>query len=387
MRVLISAGEASGELYGAQLMAALRRRLPGCEFFGVGGEKMRAAGCDILIDARELSVVGITEVLPHVAGIYRKFRRLVREAAARKPDFAVVIDSPAFNVRVAREMHQRGVPVFYYVAPQFWAWRQGRVKQLQRYIRKALCIFPFEERWYRERGVEAEFVGHPLSDLESPDISRQQFAAENGLDPERDWVALLPGSRRKEFSMNLPALLAAADGLGPAYQFVLPVASTLDPKWVQQRVDARGSKPVLVRDVRAALKHSRAAAVASGTATVEAALLGCPFVMVYRVSPLTYRLGKPLVKVPRYAMVNLIAGKEVVPELVQRDFTARDVAAKLREILPDGPAREKMVEGLEGVRAQLQGAAGGGGRQPAAERAAEAILQSLKERKAVQAGA
>jgi len=387
MRVLISAGEASGELYGAQLMAALRRRLPGCEFFGVGGEKMRAAGCDILIDARELSVVGITEVLPHVAGIYRKFRRLVREAAARKPDFAVVIDSPAFNVRVAREMHQRGVPVFYYVAPQFWAWRQGRVKQLQRYIRKALCIFPFEERWYRERGVEAEFVGHPLSDLESPDISRQQFAAENGLDPERDWVALLPGSRRKEFSMNLPALLAAADGLGPAYQFVLPVASTLDPKWVQQRVDARGSKPVLVRDVRAALKHSRAAAVASGTATVEAALLGCPFVMVYRVSPLTYRLGKPLVKVPRYAMVNLIAGKEVVPELVQRDFTARNVAAKLREILPDGPAREKMVEGLEGVRAQLQGAAGGGGRQPAAERAAEAILQSLKERKAVQAGA
>ncbi|HUK86521.1 MAG TPA: lipid-A-disaccharide synthase [Terriglobales bacterium] len=387
MRVLISAGEASGELYGAQFMAALRRRLPGCEFFGVGGEKMRAAGCDILIDARELSVVGITEVLPHVAGIYRKFRRLVREAAARKPDFAVVIDSPAFNVRVAREMHQRGVPVFYYVAPQFWAWRQGRVKQLQRYIRKALCIFPFEERWYRERGVEAEFVGHPLSDLESPDISRQQFAAENGLDPERDWVALLPGSRRKEFSMNLPALLAAADGLGPAYQFVLPVASTLDPKWVQQRVDARGSKPVLVRDVRAALKHSRAAAVASGTATVEAALLGCPFVMVYRVSPLTYRLGKPLVKVPRYAMVNLIAGKEVVPELVQRDFTARNVAAKLREILPDGPAREKMVEGLEGVRAQLQGAAGGGGRQPAAERAAEAILQSLKERKAVQAGA
>jgi len=387
MRVLISAGEASGELYGAQLMAALRRRLPGCEFFGVGGEKMRAAGCDILIDARELSVVGITEVLPHVAGIYRKFRRLVREAAARKPDFAVVIDSPAFNVRVARELHQRGVPVFYYVAPQFWAWRQGRVKQIQKYIRKALVIFPFEEQWYRERGVEAEFVGHPLGDLESPDISRQQFGAENGLDAEKDWVALLPGSRRKEFSMNLPALLAAADGLGPAYQFVLPVASTLDPKWVQQRVDARGSKPVLVRDVRAALKHSRAAAVASGTATVEAALLGCPFVMVYRVSPLTYRLGKPLVKVPRYAMVNLIAGKEVVPELVQRDFTARNVAAKLREILPDGPAREKMVEGLEGVRAQLQGAAGGGGRQPAAERAAEAILQSLKERKAVQAGA
>jgi lipid-A-disaccharide synthase len=385
MRVLISAGEASGELYGAQLMAALRRRLPGCEFFGVGGEKMRAAGCEILIDARELSVVGITEVLPHVAGIYRKFRRLVREAAARKPDFAVVIDSPAFNVRVAREMHQRGIPVFYYVAPQFWAWREGRVKQIQRYIRKALVIFPFEERWYRERGVDAEFVGHPLADVALPRISREQFAAENGLDPEREWIAILPGSRRKEFSMNLPALLAAAQSFDPECQFVLPVASTLDLAWAKRQVQARGGTPVLVRDVRAALKHARAAAVASGTATVEAALLGCPFVMVYRVSPLTYRLGKPLVKVPRYAMVNLIAGKEVVPELVQRDFTAKNVAAKLREILPDGPAREKMVAELAAVRAQLQGPAGGAGRQPAAERAAEAMGRSLKAGKAAKA--
>ncbi|HYX68945.1 MAG TPA: lipid-A-disaccharide synthase [Terriglobales bacterium] len=436
MRVLISAGEASGELYGSQLMATLKRRLPGCEFFGVGGEKMRAAGCEILIDARELSVVGITEVLPHVAGIYRKFRRLVREAAARKPDFAVVIDSPAFNVRVARELHQRGVPVFYYVAPQFWAWRQGRVKQIQKYIRKALVIFPFEEQWYRERGVEAEFVGHPLADLEPPGISRQQFAAENGLDPEREWIAILPGSRRKEVRMNLPALIKAAvhlqapaiiqmglraagqvpaDSLTAteavmafeeafdteftdaeidrlrllppqdAYEFVVPVASTLDEDWMRKQLGMVAPGFKLVRDVRAALKHARAAAVASGTATVEAALLGCPFVMVYRVSPLTYRLGKPLVKVPRYAMVNLIAGKEVVPELVQRDFTARNVAARLREILPDGPAREKMVAELAAVRAQLQGAAGGAGRQPAAERAADAIVQSVKARRAAKA--
>jgi lipid-A-disaccharide synthase len=381
MRVLISAGEASGELYGAQLMAALRRRLPGCQFFGVGGEKMRAAGCEILIDARELAMVGITEVLPHVAGIYRKFRRLVREAAARKPDFAVVIDSPAFNLRVARELHGCGVPVFYYVAPQFWAWRQGRAKQLQKYIRKALVIFPFEEQWYRERGVDAEFVGHPLADVELPNISRQRFAVENGLDPEREWIAILPGSRRKEFSLNLPALLEAADGLGRKYQFVLPVASTLDVKWVQQQVKGGSGAPTLVPDVRAALKHARAAAVASGTATVEAALLGCPFVMVYRLSPLTYRLGKPLVKVPRYAMVNLIAGKEVVPELVQRNFTARNVAAKLREILPDGPVREKMVQELAAVRAQLQGSVGDSARPPAAERAAEAILKSVKSAK------
>ncbi len=386
MRVLISAGEASGELYGAQLMAVLARRLPGCEFFGVGGEKMRAAGCDILIDARELAMVGLAEVLPHVAGVYRKFRRLVREVARRKPDFAVVIDSPAFNLRVARELRQRGIPVFYYVAPQFWAWRQGRVKQIQKYIRKALCIFPFEERWYRERGVDAEFVGHPLADLGPPGISRQQFAAENGLDPRQEWIAILPGSRRKEFSMNLPALLAAADSLGPAYQFVLPVASTLDLKWAQQQLDTRVVKPVLVRDVRAALKHARAAAVASGTATVEAALLGCPFVMVYRVSPLTYRLGKPLVKVPRYAMVNLIAGKEVVPELVQREFTARNVAARLREILLDGPAREKMVEDLAAVRAQLQGSAEGSAKRPAAERAAEAILGALRGSSPIGAG-
>ena len=437
MRVLISAGEASGELYGAQLMAALARRLPGCEFFGVGGEKMRAAGCDILIDARELAMVGLAEVLPHVAGIYRKFRRLVREAARRKPDFAVVIDSPAFNLRVARAMHESGIPVFYYVAPQFWAWRQGRVKQIQRYIRKALCIFPFEERWYRERRVEAEFVGHPLTDVPAPTIARQQFAAENGLDSEREWIAILPGSRRKEVRMNLPALILAAarlqapailqmglrtaeliqaDSLDSvemvmaleeafhselndaeierlkllppqdAYEFIIPVASTLDEKWMRAQLGVAAPGFKLVHDVRATLKHARAAAVASGTATVEAALLGCPFVMVYRVSPLTYRLGKPLVKVPRYAMVNLIAGKEVVPELVQREFTAKNVAARLREILPDGPAREKMVEDLAAVRARLQGSAGHQVKQPAAERAAEAMLESLRSSKATAAG-
>lgn len=372
MRVLISAGEASSEMYGARLIEALRRRAPDSDFFGVGGEKMRAAGCKVVVDARDLAVVGITEILPHLASIYARFRRLIAEADRRKPEFAVVIDSPAFNLRVAREMHRRGIPVFYYVAPQFWAWRQWRVKKIRKYIRKALVIFPFEEQWYHERGVDAEFVGHPLADLEPTAVTREEFARANGLGPEKPWIALLPGSRRKEVRMHLQTLLEAARLLGGAFEYVLPVASTLDRSSVVTQV---GRAPVkIVSDARAALKHSRVAAVASGTATVEAALMGTPFVMIYRVSGLSYAIGRPLVRLPHFAMVNLIAGKKIVPEFVQRDFTAANIVAKLRELIPDGLAREKMTGDLATVRSRLRA---GNNDRPAAERAAESILRAL----------
>ncbi|MGH9509169.1 MAG: lipid-A-disaccharide synthase [Terriglobales bacterium] len=374
MHFLISAGEASGELYGAQLIEALRRRLSKAEFFGVGGERMRAAGCDTVVDSARLSVVGISEIVSHLPRIYGDFRRLVRAAGERKPDAAIVIDSPAFNFRVAREMHSRGVPVIYYVCPQLWAWRARRVERFHKWVKKALVIFPFEEQWYRERGVDVEYVGHPLADRLPPGANREKYASEYGLDPSQAWIGVLPGSRRKEVRMNLPALLEACERLRNRGQFLLPVASTLEGAWIQGLIPAGPARIHLVAQASDALPHLRAAMVASGTATVEATLAGTPMIVVYRVSPLTWRLGRGLLRVPFIAMPNLIAGREVVPELVQSDFIAEAVAARMEQIIPDGPAREKMLAGLAEVSSRLRSPGASG---TASERAADAVLRTL----------
>ena len=347
------------------------------EFFGVGGERMRAAGCDTVIDAKYLAVVGITEILNHLPKILGLYKHLIAEADRRKPDLAIVIDSPAFNWRVARQMKRRGIPTVYYVAPQFWAWRQGRVRLIRDYIDKALVIFPFEEKFYRERGVDATFVGHPLAELPYPSIARADYAKEFNLDPGKQWIALMPGSRVKEVRMNLPTILESAGLLGPEYEYVLPVAPTLDRNFLQQLIGR--NKITLVPESLPALFHSRAGIVASGTATVEAAMMNLPFVMVYRVSALTYLLGKPRVKVPRFAMVNLIAEEEVVPELVQHDFTAENVVARVKEIVPDGAPRARMLAGLAKVKEKLRGTCEPGGQQ-AADRAAELILRLAQGR-------
>ena len=386
VRILISAGEASGEMYGAQLIEALRHREPSLEFFGVGGDRMRAAGCDTIIDAKDLAVVGITEILSHLPKIYGLFHRLIEEADRHRPDLAIVIDSPAFNWRVARQMKKRGVPVVYYVAPQFWAWRQGRVKLLRKYVTKALVIFPFEEKFYRDRGVEAVFVGHPLAELPQPSISRETYAAQNRLDPGKPWVVLMPGSRTKEVRMNLGTLVDSVLLLGGDYEYLLPVAPTLSPEFLYREMgedemgDPRMELPdiKLVPDALPALYHSRAGIIASGTATVEAAMMSTPFAMVYRVSNLTYALGKPRIKVPYFAMVNLIAGERIVPELVQDDFTAERVVNELNQILPDGPRRQTMMEGLARVKSLLRSPDLRDPRQ-AAERAADAILKLMPQ--------
>jgi lipid-A-disaccharide synthase len=400
VQILISAGEASGEMYGAQLIEALRRiaelrsagqvRAPApmldgrLQFFGAGGARMAAAGCEIVVDAEELAVVGITEILSRLPRILELYRKLIQAADEKQPAIAIVIDSPAFNWRVARQMRRRGVPVVYYVCPQFWAWRQGRVKLLRKYVDKALVIFPFEEKFYRDRGVDATFVGHPLADLPMPDISREEFAAQYELDLAKHWIAILPGSRRKEFRLNLPAIIDAVRLLGKDFQFLLPVASTLDSKWVHDQLffyshvakKKIGPFIALTDDARASLYHSRAGIVASGTATVEAALMGTPFVMVYRVSPLTYALGKPRIKIPYFAMVNLIAEEEVVPELVQHEFTAENIIAEMREIIPDGEPRARMIERLAMVKTRLSMGSGGGAHP--SERAAEIILGMIE---------
>jgi lipid-A-disaccharide synthase len=393
VQILISAGEASGEMYGAMLMEALRR-LAGespattqgtqitlnqrLQFFGVGGDRMRAAGCDTVVDAKDLAVVGISEILGHLPKIWGLFHKLIAEADKRQPDLAIVIDSPAFNWRVARQMHKRGIHVVYYVCPQFWAWRQGRVRLLRKYVDKALVIFPFEEEFYRDHGVDASFVGHPLADLPRPEIDRSAYADLHHLDAAKPWITLMPGSRVKEVRMNLPVILESATRLGSAYEFLLPVAPTLDHSFLLSLIGDNLAVH-LVPETLPALAQSRAGIIASGTATVEAAMMGTPFVMVYRISPLTYLVGRPRVKVSHFAMVNLIAGEEVVPELVQQDFTAAKVVSKLNEIIADGPARNKMVAGLDGVKTRLRGPARGpirDERHPV-DRAAEAVLAVL----------
>jgi lipid-A-disaccharide synthase len=385
VQILISAGEASGEMYGAELIEALRRRNPSLQFFGAGGERMRAAGCETIVDAKDLAVVGITEILSHLPKILGLYQKLIHTADQKRPALAVVIDSPAFNWRVARQMRRRGIPVVYFVCPQFWAWRQGRVKLLRKYIDKALVIFPFEEKFYCDRGVDATFVGHPLADSPAPTMTRAAYAGKNHLDPARQWITLMPGSRRKEVRMNLPTILAAAGHMGSGYEFLLPVARTLDAAFLSVliRTEQRQTRPAaslpgnihLVPEALPALFHSRAGIVASGTATVEAALMGTPFVMVYRVSPLTYALGKPRVKVPYFAMVNLIAENEVVPELVQHKFTVDNIVTAMNQIIPEGEPRTRMIQGLATVKARLQH---GCGEAHPSDVAAEIILKMIE---------
>ncbi len=407
--IFISAGEASGEHYGALLVAALQKRLEAAgqaaQFFGMGGERMKAAGLETVVRSEDMAVMGLTEVLRHLPRIWREFRKLKRAIRDRRPGVAVLIDFPEIHFRLAEELHRLGIPVIFFVSPQLWAWKKHRIKLVEKYIDRMLVIFPFEEPFYRDHGVAAEFVGHPLAELPLPAISREQFALENGLDPAKTWIGLLPGSRPKEIRDNLPEILKAArelencgnrvlkghgfsraaqdpdldpalaavgrsSGLFPeddplpsasktqGCQFVIPLAATLNAAQraeVRQLAEAHGGKLEirLVEDARAALFHARASVVASGTATVEAALIGNPFVVVYRVSPITFAIAKRVVKVDHVAMANLIAGKRVVTELIQDDFTASKIVQEIERLLPDGPPRQSMMEELARIHGLL----------------------------------
>jgi len=360
--LFISAGEASGEHYGALLIEELKRRLSASgqtgSFFGMGGERMVSAGLRRVVRSEDMAVMGITEVIRHLPRIYTEFRKLKQAIRNRRPDVAVLIDFPDIHFKLAEELHKLGVPVIFFVSPQLWAWKKHRIKLVRKYVTRMLVIFPFEEPFYRERGVQAEFVGHPLAELPLPAISREQFAEENCLDPALTWIALLPGSRPREVRANLPEMLQAARLLrakNPELQFIVPFAPTMTREQRDQIFKLEESPeqsdlghvwPRFTDDARAALHHARASVVASGTATVEAALIGNPFVVVYRVSPLTYAIAKRVVTVPHVAMANLIAGKRVVPELIQNDFTAAKIVQQLEPLLPDGVPRESMMKEL-----------------------------------------
>lgn len=371
------AGERSGDVYGAELAKALRARLGTVGIFGCGGDAMREAGVETTIDAHAISMAGIVEIVAGLPRVYHAFHTLLEEVDRRKPALAVLIDFPDFNLRLAKKLKRRGIPVVYFVSPQVWAWRRGRLRQIKATVSKMVCIFDFEEAIYREAGIPVEYVGHPLVDLARAQVTRQEFFQKAGLDPALPTVALLPGSREKEVAHNLPPMLAAAAHLAASrrIQFVLPLAPTLDTAWmeslIRKRDWGRARVQVIAHSTQDALEHADVAVVASGTATVEAALHARPMVVVYRVSALSWLVGRLLVDVPYYSMVNLLAGKPLVTELMQSNFTGENVTAQLQYLLDHGDARDRMANELRSLRTRL----GPGG---AIGRAAEVITRVLR---------
>jgi lipid-A-disaccharide synthase len=375
---MISCGEPSGDLYAGALAHEIRRLDPAVELTGFGGERLRGAGASLVGDFSGLSVTGILEVARVLPRTYATYKRLVAEAQAKRPDVLVAIDFPDFNFRLARAVRAMGVPVVYYISPQLWAWRPGRMRTMRRIADRVLVIFPFEEQLYRDAGVEVEWVGHPLLDVAAPPESREPFLRRHGLAPSRPVVALLPGSRRNEVRLILPGLAAAAGMIRarvPDSQFMLARAPHL-PDELFAHVSGIPAPCSIVEGVADdVLAAADVALVASGTVTVQAALHECPMVVVYRLSPLTYRLGRPFVQVDTFAMVNLVAGRRIVTELIQDDFTAERVAEEALRLLGDARAAACMRADLRAVRDRL-GAPG------ASRRAAKAVVAAAGSGKA-----
>jgi len=381
--LLLSAGEASGDMYAARLATALRARAD-VEIFGMGGPQMRAAGVEVVTDYSEVSVVGITEILSHLPSLVRAMRRLVREAERRRPALAILTDFPGFHLRLARKLKARGIRNAYYICPQFWAWRPWRVRVMRRRFAQALCIFPFEEKFYGDAGVPVKFIGHPLVGEVRATQDRVALCAEVRLDPAEPLVAVLPGSRSAELRQHLPVLREACRYIHaavPRTQFVVAAApggshgASSERAALREGWDPQVSLRVVEGRTYDALAAADAAIVSSGTATVEAALLDAPMVVVYRVTRLTAALAKPLVRTKFFSMVNLIAEKHVVPELIQSDFTPDKVAGETIRLLQDANARRALRAGLAEVRERL-------GPLGAVDRAADAILElvGIRER-------
>ena len=372
MKILVSAAEASADRHAAELVERLRDCFPEAEFFGCAGPRMRAAGVRPVVRTESLSIVGIFEVILHAPRVYRLLFRMAGAARRERPDIAIVTDAPGFHIDLCRFLKRQGIPVFWYVAPQVWAWRKGRIRAIRRLVAHLLCIFPFEQKFFRDRGVPTTYVGHPFSRVTKTTKSRGEFLRELGLSGERPVIALLPGSRRNEAARHLPHLLGAVRQISaciPA-DFVLTASRTTGKAFLLQRI--RGSSVHVVEDdLHNAVGHADLALVASGTAALETALLGTPMVVFYRISFATWLVAKMLVDVPFYSMVNLLADRLIVPELIQWDCTADKIAAEARRLLENEDERQRMRRELSVIAEVLSGD------RPAAERAAEVICDNI----------
>ena len=373
--ILISAGEASGDRYAAMLVDQLRSQWPDTRFFGCAGQCMRRAGVEAVIEAESLAVVGLVEVVAHLPRIWREYRKMVSAVEARRPELAILTDSPDFHLRLARQLKRQGVPVVYLVAPQVWAWRKGRIRDMRQTISRLLCIFPFEEAFFRENGLAACYIGHPLAGVMRPSLEKAEFFRKHRLSPNRQLVTVLPGSRKGEAARHLPALVEAVERIyrQQATHFLLPASETTGAAFFTERI-GRAPIQVIEGETWDAIAHADLALAASGTVTIEAALAGTPMITFYKVNSLSWLLGRFLVRVPFYSMVNLVAGRAIVPELMQAAMTGKRLADVALQLLKDGGARERMREELAEVARRLSS----DGRPM--EKAAALVEQLLLER-------
>ena len=357
IKILIIAGEASGDLHGSRLVKEMRALNPRIRFYGVGGEKMKSAGVDLVADINDMAVVGITEVFFKLKKIYGVYRKLKQSLTEHNPALIILIDYPDFNLWFARAAKKRDIPVVYYISPQIWAWRKRRIKQIARLIKKMIVIFPFEERFYQQTNVDAEFVGHPLLDSVHPQRSRTDTFNKLSLTPGVCTIGLLPGSRMSEIQRHLPPLVKALPKIAGrlnSVQFILPVAPGLDRAKIESMIGPHENTVRVVDDnIYDVMQSADLLLVASGTATVEAAIMGVPMIVLYRISPLTYLLGKLLIKVENIGMVNIIAGKTVAPELIQKDLNPEKITRTVLDIVHDPVRLKEMKKELFAVKEKL----------------------------------
>ena len=367
------AGEVSGDLHGAHLVQAIHRLDPEVQFLGVGGEGLERAGMKLLYSSRTLSVVGITEVLPKIRSILKAFKLLKQSLDRERPDLVILIDFPDFNLRLAKAAHRRNIPVLYYISPQVWAWRSGRVKQISRWVKKMIVFFPFEVPIYREAGVDVEWVGHPLVDIARPALSRGEAFRRFGLDPGRQTIGLLPGSRAGEIMRLLPILLDSAHRLQKeikTVQFVIPLAPGIPKTMITPFLEKIPVPFTLIEgQTYDVMNISELLITASGTATLEGAVVGTPMVIIYRVSMLSYWIGRALIHVDHIGLVNLVAGRRIVPELIQGEANPRRIAEEALQILKDPARSQEMRRAMAEVRQRLG--------QPGATERASRIVYSL----------
>ncbi len=354
--ILIIAGENSGERYGARLVHEFKKTHPSFSFFGIGGKEMEKQGVDLLFPIKDMAVVGGFEILSHLPRLKKIFNHIQKETKRKKPVASVLIDSPDFNMRLAKKLKKQSIPVLYYISPTVWAWRKGRLKTLKKTIQKMLLIFPFEEKIYNEHGIPATYVGHPLREYVKVSLSRKEFHQKYELDPEKKVISILPGSRKSELKFHLPILFRALDKIRGEFesQYLFLLAENLESSLIHSFISSyHNNLKLLAADKYDAMAYSHLVLAACGTSNLEAALLGVPLISFYRILPLTYSLGKRFVHLKNYSIVNILAGKEIIPELIQKDFTPENIFQETKKILGSEQSRLRMIENFKSIKTVL----------------------------------
>lgn len=372
--IMIVAGEASGDMHGANLVREMLHANPSLCFYGIGGRRLREEGVDLLADVAQMAVVGVSEVVSKLGRILHTLRLMKKSLETRRPDLVILIDYPDFNLPLAKAAHKRGIPVFYYISPQVWAWRKGRIAQIKKNVDQMAVILPFEVDTYREYGFDVHYVGHPLLDMIQDHYVQEETRKKIGIDPRKRTIALLPGSRLSEVKSLMPELLRAAAILKrniPDIQFVLPLAETLEEKTVHDYIRPSGVQiHVLAQNTYEVIASADVALVASGTATLETALLQVPMVIVYKISLLSYLIGRTFIQVKNIGLVNIVAGKTIVPELIQTNASGEKIAQEALSILTHPEKYRQIKKDLSAVRSRL-------GKPGAARRAAQIALNMI----------